>query len=82
MWFVYMIVCEDGSYYIGSSNDVEKRFKDHLNGKGGRYTTSHKPVKLVYKEELVNKSGALIREAQLKKLTRVKKESLIKGERG
>jgi len=79
MWFVYMIVCKDGSYYIGSSNDVERRFKDHLSGKGGRYTRSHKPQKLVYKEELTTKSEALKREAQLKKWTRAKKEALIGG---
>ncbi len=47
------------------------------NGNGGRYTRSYKPVKLVYKEELANKSEALKREAQLKKLTRVEKEGLI-----
>ncbi len=77
MWFVYILLCNDGSYYIGSSNNVDKRFKDHLNGNGGRYTRSYKPVKLVYKEELANKSEALKREAQLKKLTRVEKEGLI-----
>ncbi|KKT77468.1 MAG: hypothetical protein UW73_C0019G0003 [Microgenomates group bacterium GW2011_GWB1_44_8] len=77
MWFVYILLCNDESYYIGSSNDVEKRFKEHLDGKGGRYTRSHKPVKLVYKEELANKSEALKREAELKKLTRIKKQALV-----
>lgn len=79
MWFVYILLCEDGSYYTGSSNDVEKRIKDHLCGKGGRYTRSHQPVKLVYQEELATKSEALKREAELKKLPRSKKEALASG---
>lgn len=82
MWFVYILLCNDGSYYIGSTNNLEKRFKDHVDGNGGRYTRSHKPLRIVYKEELATKSEALKREAQLKKLTRVKKEALIKVERG
>ena len=77
MYFVYILLCKDGSYYIGSSNDVERRFKDHLSGKGGRYTRSHKSQRVVYKEELATKSEALKREAQLKKWTKAKKEALI-----
>ena len=78
MWFVYILLCKDGSYYIGSSNNVDKRLRDHLNSKGGRYTRSHKTRKLVYQEELATKSEALKREAQLKKWTKAKKETLIK----
>lgn len=80
MWFVYILLCKDNSFYIGSSNNVERRFKDHLNGRGGRYTRSHKVEKLVYKEELANKSGALKREAQLKKWSKAKKEARIRGD--
>jgi len=80
MWFVYILLCKDNSFYIGSSNNVERRFKDHLNGRGGRYTRSHKAEKLVYKEELANESEALEREAQLKKWSKAKKEALIRGD--
>lgn len=79
MWFVYILLCNNGSYYIGSSNNVDQRVKDHLNGKGGRFTRSHKPQKLVYTEELPNKSEALKREAQLKTWSRAKKEAIIAG---
>ncbi|MBI2309804.1 GIY-YIG nuclease family protein [Candidatus Collierbacteria bacterium] len=79
MYFVYMLLCQDGSYYIGSSNNVEKRLKDHLNGKGGKYTKSHKPLKLVYQEALGNKSEALKREFQLKQWSRVRKEILAQS---
>lgn len=77
MWFIYILLCKDGSFYIGSTNNVEARVMDHLNGKGGRYTRSHKPQKLVYQEELASKSDALKRELQLKKWTKAKKEALI-----
>lgn len=79
MWFVYILLCKNGCYYIGSSNNVDKRVKDHLDGKGGRYTRSHKPQKLVYREELATKSDALKREAQLKRWSRTKKEALIRA---
>lgn len=77
MWFVYILQCTDNSFYTGSTNNVERRFNDHLTGKGGRYTRSHKVLKLVYKEKFVNKSDALKREAQLKKWPRLKKEALV-----
>lgn len=76
-YFVYMLICEDSSFYIGTTNDVDKRFTKHVAGKGASYTRSHKPVKVVYREELVDKSSALKREATLKKLTHRQKSSLI-----
>jgi putative endonuclease len=77
MWFTYILLCSDGSYYTGSTNDVEKRFKDHLAGKGARYTQSHKPVKIVYKEEFTTKSEALKREAEIKSWSRKRKQNLL-----
>ncbi len=79
MYFVYMLLCQDGSYYIGASNNVDKRLKDHLNGKGGKYTKSHKPLKLVYQQKFATKSEALKREFQLKQWSRSKKDMLIKS---
>lgn len=78
MWFVYILQCLDNSYYTGISNNVEKRFLDHKNGKGGAYTRSHKPIKIIYKEESTDRSSALKREVEIKKLTRIQKEELIK----
>lgn len=78
MYFVYILLCQDGSYYTGSTNDVEKRFKNHLEGHGARYTKSHKPVKIIYTEKHDTKSEALKREAEIKKMTKTEKESLIK----
>jgi putative endonuclease len=78
MYFTYILLCSDGSYYTGSTNDIKKRFKDHLSGKGARYTKSHKPKKIVYREEFATKSEALKREAEIKKWPRKKKERLVK----
>ena len=77
MYFVYILKCSNGSFYTGSTNNVENRFKKHLDGKGGKYTRSHKPLEIVYKEKLKNKSKALKREAQIKNLSRKEKIVLI-----
>ncbi len=73
MWFVYILQCADGSFYTGSTNDLEKRFLEHKSGKGGRYTRSHKVIKIIYFEKLSTKSEALKKEAQIKSWTRKKK---------
>jgi putative endonuclease len=77
MYYVYILRCEGGSFYTGSTNDVEKRFKDHLSGKGAKYTKSHKPEKLIYQENFKTKSQALKREIEIKSLSRRDKEVLI-----
>jgi putative endonuclease len=77
MWFTYILLCSDGSYYTGSTNDIKKRFKDHLEGKGARYTKSHKPIKIVYEEKFATKSEALKREAEIKGWSRKRKQNLL-----
>lgn len=77
MWFTYILLCADGSYYTGISNNIEKRFLDHKNGNGGAYTRSHRVIKIVYQEKNTNKSEALKRELQIKKMTKREKNLLI-----
>ena len=77
MWFVYIIKCKDGSLYTGSTNDLEKRFEAHKSGKGGRYTRSHIPEKIVFFEKCDNKIVALKREREIKNLERKEKIKLI-----
>jgi len=77
MWYVYILLCEDQSLYCGSTNDPDSRFKVHKNGKGGAYTRSHKPLKMVYQEELATKSEALKREHQIKSWRRDKKIKVL-----
>ncbi len=78
MYWVYILQCIDGSFYTGSTNDVEKRLKTHFAGLGAKYTKSHKPVKLVYQENFDTKSLALKKEAEMKRLSRKEKEVLVK----
>ena len=78
MPWVYMLECGDGSFYTGWTTDVTKRLAAHQSGKGARYTRSHPPVKLVYTEELADKSACLKREAAIKKLSRREKEALCR----
>lgn len=77
MWFIYILLCKDGSFYTGYSNDIEKRFSEHKKGKGGRYTRSHKPVRLIYSEQLATQSAALKRESEIKSWSREKKIEIL-----
>ena len=73
MWYVYVLLCKDGSFYTGITNNLGKRLLEHKNGKGGRYTRSHKVIKLVYQEELPTQSKALKRELEIKRWSRATK---------
>jgi putative endonuclease len=73
MWYVYLLLCSDSSLYTGATNDIKKRFSTHKAGKGGHYTRSHKPIKIVHQEEFNTQSEALKREAEIKSWPRDKK---------
>lgn len=77
--YTYILQCSDGSYYVGSTSNLELRLKEHNDGQSS-YTSAHLPVKLVYKEEYDTLTEARHREMQLHKWSRVKKEKLINGE--
>lgn len=79
--YVYIIECSDGSLYTGWTNNLAKPIKKHQAGTGAKYTRGRLPVVLVYYEELENRSQALMREAQIKKMTRIEKESLIRAKK-
>ncbi|MBL4871342.1 MAG: GIY-YIG nuclease family protein [Robiginitomaculum sp.] len=78
-WVVYILRCRDNSLYTGITNNMEKRLKAHNGGKGAKYTKARRPVVLVYEENAANRSAAQIREAEIKKLTRVEKLGMISG---
>ncbi|MBI2035053.1 MAG: GIY-YIG nuclease family protein [Candidatus Liptonbacteria bacterium] len=78
MWFTYLILCKDNSIYTGITNDLARRFNEHKEGKGGHYTSSHKPIKFLHSEQFETRSAALKREAQIKEWKREKKLNLIK----
>lgn len=72
-----MILTENNTLYCGYTDDVERRFKQHLSGKGAKYTRSHKPLKVVYSKEFETKSEAMKEEARIKKLSHQEKLKLI-----
>ena len=77
MNYVYILKCGDESLYTGWTNNLEKRFKDHCNGKGAKYTKGRGPLELVYYEEFEDKRVAMKREYEIKQLTRKQKDELI-----
>jgi putative endonuclease len=79
-YFFYILKCSDGSYYVGSTTNLENREKIHNQGKGAAYTAKRRPVHLVYHERFNSLDEAVKRERQVKKWSRAKKEALIRGE--
>ena len=77
-WCVYMLLCDDNTIYTGITNDLKKRFENHISGKGAKYLRGRKPLEIVYTENFQNRSMATKREMEIKKLNRRKKEVLIK----
>ena len=78
--FVYILECSDGSYYTGSTIDIQLRLQQHQNGLGANHTKKRLPVKLVYLKEFTRIDLAFNREKQIQGWSRKKKEALIHGE--
>lgn len=76
--YVYILRCKDNSLYTGWCRDLNSRLSLHNSGKGAKYTRSRGPCKLVYYEMIEDKSEALKREIAIKKLSKAKKEDLVK----
>ena len=81
MAWMYILECVDGSFYVGSTNNLERRLLEHQEGRGARYTTRRLPVKLVYSEEYNHVAEAFEREKQVQNWSRAKREALINGNR-
>ncbi|KPK30976.1 MAG: hypothetical protein AMK69_01815 [Nitrospira bacterium SG8_3] len=78
-YWVYILRCADGSYYIGSTRDLERRLRAHEEGRAAAYTARRLPLKLAYSEKHGTMEAARQREPQIKRWSRKKKEALIKG---
>lgn len=79
--FAYIVRCSDGSYYVGSARgDLEKRIAEHNAGTYRGYTSSRRPVKLVWAEYFERITDAIAAERQIKGWSRAKKEALIRGD--
>jgi len=76
-FFVYILQCLDGTYYTGYTKDLDKRTRQHANGKGAKYTRSHKPDRVAYVEVFESRGTAMKREREIKKLGHQGKMKLI-----
>ena len=79
-FYVYILECSDYTYYTGYTNDLKKRLKEHNEGKNGaKYTRGRRPVKFVWQKGFKSKGLAMQAEIQIKKLTKKKKQELVKN---
>lgn len=77
--YTYILLCSDGSYYTGSTKNLELRIQQHQNGEGANHTRKRLPVQLIYYEEYNRIDDAFYREKQIQGWSRKKKEALING---
>ena len=76
-YFVYLLLTERNTLYCGYTDNLEKRFQKHIEGKGAKYTRANKPLKIVYSKEFKTKQEAMQEECRIKALPRKEKEKLI-----
>lgn len=76
-YWVYVLECDNGAYYTGYTDHLIKRYRLHVSGKGGKFTRSFKPIRLLQSWVFDNKSSAMRAEKWIKQLTRKEKEHLL-----
>jgi putative endonuclease len=77
---VYILKCNDGSYYTGHTDNLEKRIGEHQSGACGGYTSTRLPVELVFSQDFPTREEALASERQIKGWSRKKKEAMMRGD--
>ena len=76
-FYVYILLCADGSFYTGYTKNIDARTRLHVNGKGARYTKMHRPKRVAYVELFDSQAKAMKREREIKKMTHQQKLNLI-----
>ena len=79
-WYVYLLECRGGSIYTGIATDVERRYAEHLAGKGARYTRARPPQRLLARFSCADRSAASRAEHAIKRLPASRKRALCRGE--
>jgi predicted GIY-YIG superfamily endonuclease len=79
-FWVYLLRCSNGTYYVGHTDDVVRRLEEHNAGKGAEHTRKYRPVHLIYTEPFDSESDAMRREIQIKHWSKAKKTALAAGE--
>lgn len=77
LYFVYILLCSDGTYYVGQTDDTDARLSIHQSGKGPKYTANRLPVSLLQQGSFEQRADAMAREKQVKRWSGAKKEALI-----
>jgi putative endonuclease len=77
-FFVYILLCVDGTFYTGYTKNIDERTRLHETGKGAKYTKSHKPKKVAYIENFDSRAKAMKREREIKKMSHQQKTNLTK----
>ncbi len=80
-YFVYIILCGDGTFYTGYTKNMEQRARLHADGQGARYTRSHPPTRVAYTETFKSRSEAMRRESAVKKMSHQEKQRLIDSQK-
>lgn len=81
LWHLYLIECRNGSLYAGITNDLDRRYAQHVAGKGARYTRANPPVRLVGSKGYPDKGAALRAEHAIRKLRKAAKPAFLRGTR-
>ena len=76
-FYVYILLCTDGTFYTGYTKNIDARTRLHVNGKGAQYTKTHKPERVAYVELFNSRAEAMRREREIKKLSHQQKQNLI-----
>ncbi len=79
MFYMYILLCSDGSYYTGHTDQLEKRIEEHQAGVYEGYTKSRRPVKIVFQQSFSTREEAFSAERKVKKWSKRKKEAMIQA---
>ena len=79
VYYVYILLCADGSYYTGYSNNPAHRLVEHQKGRGAKYTRMHRPSRMVYLRRHKTRRAAMMQERKIKNLTHEAKRRLIEN---
>ena len=79
-FWMYLLQCADQSYYVGHTDELEKRIQQHEHGELGGYTSTRRPVRVVFTQEFASREEALAAERQIKGWSRRKKAALARGD--
>jgi putative endonuclease len=81
-WYLYLLRCMDGSYYAGIATDVDRRFREHVAGKGAKYTRSHPPEQVLASRAYPDRGSALRAEHALKRQPKARKLAWLLAQSG